>query len=39
MLSAGIAVGDREDVEIVDLLATLLERRQSGLNERAEAEN
>ena len=30
----GIAVGDREHVEVVDLLAALLERRQPGLHHR-----
>ena len=36
---AGVAVGDREHVEVVDLLAARLERRQAGLYDRAEAKD
>ena len=36
---AGVAVGDREDVEVVDLLAAGLERGQAGLDQRAEADD
>ncbi len=34
---AGVAVGDREHVQVVDLLAARLERREAGLDDRAEA--
>ena len=36
---ARVAVGDREHVQVVDLLAPLLERGKAGLHERAEAED
>ena len=35
---AGVAVGDREDVEVVDFLAARLELRKRGLDDEAEAE-
>ena len=35
---ARVAVGDREDVEVVDLLAARLELRERGLDDEAEAE-
>ena len=35
---AGVAVGDREDVEVVDLLAACLELAESALDDSAEAE-
>ena len=36
---AGVAVGDREHVEVVDLLAPRLERGEAGLDDRAEADD
>ena len=35
---ARVAVGDREHVQVVDLLAARLERRETGLDDRAEAD-
>ena len=35
---AGVAVGDREDVEVVDLLAARLELAEGALDDGAEAE-
>ena len=36
---AGIAIGDREHVQVVDLFATLLERRQTRFDQRPEADD